>query len=242
MFVFATSLALVGAAGATSTTYDEGKQGKHGKYGNYKPKHSRADYKLAFKTHLNGASEVPSVKTDTTGKAAFLVNQDYSKMKFVLKVYDGEGIFGAAGAHIHCGLRDQNGPVLVFLAGMLPGGLYGNVKVRGTLTDANVIVPADADGEATPTVCGKVTINTLHDVVQAMKDGNAYLNVHSTSYPAGVVRGQIYSTSVHYAYKIIHPKAYRFYKHMARAEKKSHGDKGECRAPARAGYYKDCPS
>ena len=96
MFVLATSLALVGAAGATGTTYDKGKQGK---YENYKPKHSRADYKLAFKTHLNGANEVPPVKTDTTGKTAFLVNQDYSKMKFVLKVYGGESIFGAAGAH-----------------------------------------------------------------------------------------------------------------------------------------------
>ena len=223
MFVLATSLALVGAAGATGTTYDKGKQGK---YENYKPKHSRADYKLAFKTHLNGANEVPPVKTDTTGKTAFLVNQDYSKMKFVLKVYGGESIFGAAGAHIHCGLRDQNGPVLVFLAGMLPGGLYGNVKVKGTLTDANVIVPADADGKATPTVCGKVTINTLHDVVQAMKDGYAYVNVHSTGYPAGVVRGQIYSMSVNYAYKIIHTKAYRYYKHMTRAKRNSHGDKG----------------
>ena len=29
---------------------------------------------------------------------------------------------------------------------------------------------------------------------------------------------------------------------ITKALKKSHGDKGECRAPARAGYYKDCPS
>ncbi len=176
MFALAKSLALVGAAGATGTTYDKGKQGK---YENYKPKHSRADYKLAFMTHLNGANEVPPVNIDTTGKTAFLVNQDYSKMKFVLKVYGGESIFGAAlalTAITASGIR--TGRCWCSIAGMLPGSLYGNVKVKGTLTWMRTCSSRLMPTARRRRPCeASVTIFTLHDVIQAMKDGYAYVNV-----------------------------------------------------------------
>jgi hypothetical protein len=63
------------------------------------------------------------------------------------------------------------------LAGPVPGGFDGKVRVQGTLTDANIV----------NTACG----STISEIVDSMLAGNAYVNVHSAANPGGEVRGQI---------------------------------------------------
>ena len=132
---------------------------------------------VRFTAVLSGDQEVPPVDTATTGKAKFIVNRAETALRFELDVRNGEGILGAAGAHIHCAPAGQNGTVAAFLAGVLPGGLDGRLKVKGTLSDANVMA----------TACGA----TLSALVQSMRDGNTYVNVHSLANAGGEVRGQI---------------------------------------------------
>lgn len=137
-----------------------------------------ADDGLEFEAELSGDQEVPPVETEATGEAEFEVNEEFTEIKFKLKVKDTTGMLGAAGAHIHCAPAGENGPIVVFLAGMVPGGFVDEFEAEAVLTDANVINDA----------CG----SNLLELVDAMLAGNTYVNVHSIDFPAGEVRGQIF--------------------------------------------------
>lgn len=134
-----------------------------------------------FKATLSGDQEVPPVDTDTEGSTFLRLNGGESEIEFQLHVSDGVGI---AMGHIHCGDVGVNGPVVVFLAGFNPGGydVDGKWVSNATITDANIV-------DRTST-CGA----TLSALVESMRDGHAYVNVHSLAHPAGVVRGQIEPT------------------------------------------------
>lgn len=132
---------------------------------------------LEFKAKLTGAEEVPPVETDTTGKAKFEVNDDQTKVEFELEIEKAVNILGVAGAHIHCAPRGENGPVVVFLAGAVPGGFDGEVEIEATFTAANIVNNA----------CGA----NIQELVQSMKAGSTYVNVHSPAHPGGEIRGQI---------------------------------------------------
>ncbi len=98
-------------------------------------------------------------------------------IEFKLDIRNADGILGAAGAHIHCAPGGANGPVVAFLAGVVPGGFDGKVKLDATLTAANIVNPA----------CGA----DIALLAESMRAGDTYVNVHSIDFPGGEVRGQI---------------------------------------------------
>ena len=90
-------------------------------------------------------------------------------------------------AHVHFGRAAINGGIMVFFcsnvggppAPACPGTTSG--AVSGTVGPADVIGPAGqgiAPGE-------------FAEVLEALRSGTAYGNVHSTVYPAGEIRGNI---------------------------------------------------
>ena len=133
---------------------------------------------LVLRADLSGAEEVPPVSTDTTGTAKFKADQDHTEIEFTLDLDNATDILGIAGGHLHCAPVGVNGPVVAFLAGPAPGGFDGSLQIRGTLTQDNVINDS----------CGA----TIDDLVQAMRDGSVYVNVHSVAHPGGEVRGQVH--------------------------------------------------
>ncbi|MBY4678433.1 CHRD domain-containing protein [Marinobacterium arenosum] len=136
-----------------------------------------ADSAVNFRVDLSGAQEVPPVETAATGSGHFHVNQQRSEIRFDLEIVDGIGILGVAGAHLHCAPAGENGPVVAFLAGMNPpSGFDGRLRIRATLTEASILDPS----------CGA----TIAELVEAMQQGEVYINVHSLANPAGEVRGQ----------------------------------------------------
>jgi CHRD domain/PEP-CTERM motif len=81
-------------------------------------------------------------------------------------------------AHIHLGPPGVEGPILIpFFMSMMPA----TDTISGTLTQADV-TPADGVG-------------TIAQVASAIEAGNAYVNVHTPTYPAGEIRGQLAVTS-----------------------------------------------
>lgn len=136
---------------------------------------------LEFKAKLSGDQEVPPVDSRVRGEAKFEVNKDHTKINYELEVKTRKkelvGILGAAGAHIHCAPVGVNGPVVAFLAGVVSGGFEGKVEIKATLTAANIVNDS----------CGA----TIQELVEAMRSGNTYVNVHSVNNPAGEARGQI---------------------------------------------------
>ena len=139
---------------------------------------------LKFAAELTGAEEVPPVQTATTGKVEVEFNADATAADFELEVFDGVAV---TQAHLHCGAAGQNGPVVVFLFGFIPGGFDVDGQIAEfTLTDANV---AAVGADCLP-VIGR-EINTLADLLDAARDGLIYANVHTVANPGGEVRGQL---------------------------------------------------
>ena len=137
-----------------------------------------------FKAKLSGEQEVPSVVTDSNGKFKIKFKKDATAARFELTVKKGVRV---TQAHIHCAPAGANGPVVAFLAGFHPSGwdVDGKWISHASLTDQNIVLGA------TPSPTCPEDIDTLADLVEAIRNGNAYVNVHTLANPGGEVRGQL---------------------------------------------------
>lgn len=129
-----------------------------------------------FRAKLTGRNEVPAVDTITLGQTRVRFTDDYSKLDIQIHLRDAERI---TQAHVHFGGPDENGPVILFLAGFHDRGwdIENGPWIRATLTDANIV----------NTAAGA----TLREIADSMRAGNTYVNVHSVANPGGEVRGQL---------------------------------------------------
>lgn len=142
----------------------------------------------AVRTPLSGFQEVPAIVTGAEGAFHARLDSRTGQIHFRLS-YDGlEG--DVVQAHIHIGQAGVNGGVAVWLCSNLaspptPAGVPAcpspPAVVEGTITAADVVGPA---GQG-------VAAGELGDVMRALRTGNAYVNVHTSSYPGGEIRGQL---------------------------------------------------
>ena len=90
-------------------------------------------------------------------------------------------------SHIHFGKRHVGGGIIVFLCSNLGNGPAGTPAcpaegaVTGTLMPASVVGPA-AQG---------IAVGNFAGLVEALDNDTAYGNIHTTTFPAGEIRGQI---------------------------------------------------
>ena len=126
---------------------------------------------LKFTAELTGAQERPiPVQTEGEGEAKF--ESDGTSVAFELKWKNLST--PAISAHIHCGGPEEAGPVGVTLFASTMGT---EGEVQGSFT-------APDPGNA-------CNWDDLADVLEAMAAGGAYVNVHSTRFPGGEIRGQV---------------------------------------------------
>jgi hypothetical protein len=113
-------------------------------------------------TTLTGAAEVPGPgDPNGTGTATIRLNQGRGKVCFVLTVSN--ITLPATGAHIHVGTAGTSGDVVVPLT------------------------PPDATGMSGGCVdASKATIRAIRK-----NPANYYVNVHTSDFPAGAIRGQL---------------------------------------------------
>lgn len=128
-----------------------------------------AQYKHKIDTTLRGNEEVPPVSTTMTGEATFHVANDEQSIHYALRVQSSQAV---TGAHIHCGKRGENGPVVVPLM----------ITASGMITSQNITAEA---------MNCNPNIQTMAHLIQAMRSGTVYVNVHTVSNPSGEIRGQI---------------------------------------------------
>jgi hypothetical protein len=132
-------------------------------------------------TKLSGAQEVADepVETRAHGTSKVQLSKDGTELEYWINVAQIENI---TMAHIHLGPRGENGPVVAWLypdgppAQLMPGRSNGRFAA-GTLTDDDLVGPM-AGGE-------------IADLWEAIRAGNAYVNVHTSQFPAGEIRGQL---------------------------------------------------
>src|SRR5262249_32231304 len=138
-----------------------------------------------FRTKLSGFQEVPPKLTDGHGTFTSTLNSDGTSLSFTLSYTGLTG--GAIASHIHFAQPGVNGAIFVFLCGgggkpACPSGAGAlTATVTGTITAADVLsVPTQG-----------ITGWSFSDLLRILQSGDAYVNVHTPTYPAGEIRGQL---------------------------------------------------
>lgn len=115
---------------------------------------------------LNSGQETPGAISDGSGSFSYTVNG--SELCYTLEVRDLTGT--PVAAHIHIAPRNVAGPVVVPLA--TPPGATSSVSACITAAEGGAMTPAE--------------------LAAIVADPRAYyVNVHTPTYPAGEVRGQL---------------------------------------------------
>jgi hypothetical protein len=139
-----------------------------------------ADQSRNFVANLSGDQEVPAANTLARGTAIFHLSSDGSYISYKLIVANIENV---TQSHIHLAPAGANGGVVAWLypggppAQLIPGRTDG-ILAQGVITEANLV--------------GALAGMTLADLIAHMESGNAYVNVHTSQYPGGEIRGQIH--------------------------------------------------
>jgi hypothetical protein len=138
---------------------------------------------------LTGYQEVPALSTPGSGEFRAAVSRSGEKIRYRLTY--GHLETDVTQAHIHFENATNNGAVVAFLCtnlGNAPAGtdppacpLAGGT-VTGTLTPADVGAGAAAQG---------IAAGEFGELVDAIKAGATYVNVHSTGRPGGEIRAQL---------------------------------------------------
>ena len=139
--------------------------------------------KGTFTAHLNSENENPppgvTIVSLGQGQAIFKLSEDGTSLSYKLIVANIEDV---TQAHIHCGDATVNGSVLVFLFGFVAGGVDVNgVLAEGVITESSI--------RPNPASCPD--IDTFAELLELLRNGTAYVNVHTVKYPGGEIRGQI---------------------------------------------------
>src|SRR5215204_228462 len=114
-----------------------------------------------FTAYLNGAQEVPAVATTATGYARIVVNESTGSLSFTV-VFN--GLAGAQNdAHIHA-------PAAIGVS-------------------TGVAINFGIDGGTSGTISGTTTITPTQ--LSQLRQHLGYVNVHSTAFPGGEIRGQL---------------------------------------------------
>jgi CHRD domain len=143
----------------------------------------------AFHANMSSAQEIPVPTVGTpapTGTAVFQNNGDGTVSYTVTgsnMTVTATGVTPAitfAGMHIHLAITGQTAGVTVPLT--TPTNGSSSFSVAGTFTSATC-----ASGQTNCINTG----NTIDTVLAALRNGGAYINVHTSKNPSGELRGQI---------------------------------------------------
>jgi len=123
-----------------------------------------------FTAGLSGDAQVPPITVDATGDSTVTIADDESSVSWDVSY---TGLTGdAAAGHIHFGASDAAGPV------MIPFATVSNTGSKGSFASGDYAggdgLPADWAG-----------------VLAAIRDGDAYVNIHTAANAAGEIRGQL---------------------------------------------------
>jgi len=117
--------------------------------------------------------------TDAKGTITFQLDESRQEITYKLNLQDIEDVYMA---HLHIGPSNKQGPIAVWL---YPLHDHDNAQrciegeFNGTLAEG-AIRPENLDEGI-----------DFNELIKAMRDGNAYVNVHTKNYIPGEIRGQV---------------------------------------------------
>jgi hypothetical protein len=132
-----------------------------------------------WNAHATGDNEVPPNASRAQAQANLKLSADGESLSYKLNVANIENV---TQAHIHMAPSGTNGAIVAWLypsappSQLIPGRSSGTLG-EGTLTAASLV--------------GPLAGQPLSALVDAIDSGNAYVNVHTSQFPPGEVRGQV---------------------------------------------------
>jgi hypothetical protein len=144
-----------------------------------------AAHDARFHLRLSSYEEVPALSSAASGKFKARIDRSADTISYELTY---EGLESdATQAHIHFGQKSVSGGIIAFLCSNLGNGPAGTQacplragRITGTIDAADVIGPS---GQG-------ITAGQIEEVLEAIDEGIAYVNVHTTGYPGGEIRAQ----------------------------------------------------
>lgn len=135
----------------------------------------RSENRYNFSTSLKGENEVqdPAVETRAVGQAIVKISKDETYLEYKLIVANIDDVLAS---HFHMAPAGSNGGVVAFLFSG-PVTNPDGVLAEGVITEEDLT--------------GSLAGADFKDLIDAIRAGNIYVNVHSTEYPAGEIRGQL---------------------------------------------------
>ena len=124
---------------------------------------------------LGGGEETPILLSGAAGTAEVAIDTTAKEFAITLRIFNIPT--NTTAGHIHAGPKGIGGPVVIDFPG-----------IAGRLGD---FVTTFRVGEASFRPAAAIGINTIDDVIQAVANGNAYVNIHTTTNPGGEIRGQL---------------------------------------------------
>jgi hypothetical protein len=137
--------------------------------------------------HLTSYEETPALSTPGHGEFRAVIDNSAQKIRYRLTFAELES--DVTQAHIHFENATNAGNIVVFLCSNLgngPAGTQACPAAGGTIT--GTIVPADVTAMA---AAQGIAAGEFQEFVRAIRAGATYVNVHSTTRPAGEIRAQL---------------------------------------------------
>ena len=126
-----------------------------------------------FTATLLSANERPTPNASTATGAATVTIVGENSLTFTVTV---NGITNLTAGHIHVGKASVAGAVIIGLApAVLPTGTFSGTFNTGTIVAADL---------ATAPV-------SMSSLIALIRNGDAYINLHTTANPGGEIRGQL---------------------------------------------------
>lgn len=130
---------------------------------------------VSFRAALTGGEEVPSVTTTASGTSQFTLSRTNDTLFVNITV---NGLSNVRFGHFHTGARGVNGGVVAFLVD--PPTLAG---VQNGRIGKQFITAAD--------LSGTLANQPFSALLDQMRAGNIYVNLHTDANPGGELRGQV---------------------------------------------------
>lgn len=126
---------------------------------------------------LSGFQEAPPVYS--TGKGSFKAQLDRNAQKITFELTYSDLSSAAVAAHLHFAQRGVSAGIVVHLCGTggRPACPAAGTTVTGEIVPANVVALNGLD--------------QFDELVQAIRAGRIYVNVHTTTFPSGEIRAQL---------------------------------------------------
>lgn len=142
-----------------------------------------------FQASLSGKNEIPAVDSPAQGQATFQLSPDGKSLRYALTV---NGATDVTMAHIHLGEPGQAGKPVAPLYPAKMSSMSSDDKMASSDGKKGMTDTVTAKGTITAaTLVGPLKGKTINDLVEQIRAGKTYVNVHTKGHPDGEIRGTI---------------------------------------------------